>query len=137
MAKKTLTPGRAPEVDALLATLHHPLQGHIEALRALVLGVDPRIGEGVKWNAPSFHLTGAWFATVHLRSTDVLKVVLHLGAQVRAVGPEGLVVDDPTGLLTWPAKDRALLTVADVGQAHRAIEAVVRSWIALVEGSAS
>ena len=44
--------------------LEHPHKPAIELLRRLVLGVDPSVREGIKWNAPSFR-TGEYFATTH------------------------------------------------------------------------
>jgi hypothetical protein len=41
-------------VDDFLATLDHPRKRQIVALRQIILGADPRISEGIKWNAPSF-----------------------------------------------------------------------------------
>lgn len=39
-------------VDAFMAALVHPHKAEIEALRKLMLSVDPSVREGVKWNAP-------------------------------------------------------------------------------------
>ena len=93
-AKKT-----APETpDALLASLDHPLKAGIDAVRRIILEADPSISEGVKRNVPSFR-TSEWFATVHLRATDRVQVILHLGEGPRA--GSGVVVDDPGSLLEW------------------------------------
>jgi len=66
-------------VDDFMAKLDHPHKRDIEALRKLVLAVDPAIREGVKWNAPSFRTTG-YFATTNLRAKAGIGVILHLGA---------------------------------------------------------
>jgi hypothetical protein len=120
-------------VDAFLADLEHPLKAEIEAVRALILGLDPAIGEGIKWKAPTFHTTTD-FATVNLRSTDSLQLILHLGAKVRP-DLEKPVIDDPAGLLKWLAKDRCMATLGG-GEAFRAnrsaFEAVLKQWIAAV-----
>jgi hypothetical protein len=122
-----------PAVDALLAGLDHPLTTEIEAARELILGVDPSIGEGVKWNAPSFR-TSEWFATVNLRSRDSLQLILHLGAKVR---PDlaGVPIADPEGLLKWLGKDRAMATLGagPVFEGRRAaFAAIIGDWIAHV-----
>ena len=122
-----------PAVDAFLAGLDHPLKAEIEAVRALILGLGPEMGEGIKWKAPTFRTTDD-FATVNLRSPASLQVILHRGAKVRP----GLVqptIDDPAGLLKWLGKDRAMATPG-TGDACRAnfpaFEAVLRQWIAVV-----
>ena len=82
---------------ALLLTVSHPLHAEIVDVRSSLLGVDPRIAEAVKWNAPSYRTT-EFFATFHLRSTDSVRMVLHTGAKRRA-NPATLDIPDPSGLL--------------------------------------
>ncbi|MGZ8490966.1 MAG: DUF1801 domain-containing protein [Gemmatirosa sp.] len=134
-AEKAALGAAAPaEVDALLATLDHPRTPEIQALRRLILGADARIGEGVKWNAPSFR-TSEWFATFHLRARDGVQVVLHLGAKVRADADVRARIADPQALLDWRSADRAIATfrdLPDVAARGAAFADVVREWIAHV-----
>ena len=119
-------------VDAFLAALSHPHKDAIEAIRQAILGADPSIREGVKWNAPSFR-TAEYFATVNLRAKEGVLVVMHLGAKVRELPAGGMKIEDPEGLLRWLAKDRAVITFADRGDVKRkqqAFVSVVRQWIA-------
>lgn len=121
-------------VDAFMATLDHPHADAVQRLRALVLGVDPTIAEGIKWNAPSWR-TAEYFATTQLRAKRGIGLVLHLGARARSVPAGGLAIDDPDGLLVWRAPDRALLTFADRAALEsrvEAVQAVLRQWIAWV-----
>lgn len=118
------------EVDAFLAALDHPLKREIEAVRALILGLGPEVSEGIKWKAPTFR-TSNDFATVNLRSTNSLQLILHLGAKVRP-DLEAPHIDDPANLLKWLARDRCMATLG-AGEAYRAnapaFEAVLRQWI--------
>jgi hypothetical protein len=105
------------------------LKADIEAVRRTIIGVSPGIVEGIKWNAPSFRTT-EYFATTHLRAKQGVGLILHLGAKVRDV-PD-VRIDDPEGLLTWLAKDRAMITFLDVDDVRNrktALEHVVRQWI--------
>ena len=118
-------------VDAFMAKLDHPHKRDIETLRKLVLAVDPSIGEGVKWNAPSFRTT-EYFATTHLRARTGIGVILHLGAKARALPKGGLAVDDPEGLLKWLAPDRAMVELGagkEFAGKAAAFQAVLRQWI--------
>lgn len=119
-------PEGTKEVDAMLVSLSHPLVGDLRELRSVFLAADPRILEGIKWNSVSFFYLD-WFASFHLRSTDNLQVILHTGAKAKE--NEGFTIDDPSGLLKWLAKDRALMTVADVDGQKYAVTAIVRQWI--------
>ncbi|MGH9428690.1 MAG: DUF1801 domain-containing protein [Terriglobia bacterium] len=121
-------------VDDLMVALDHPFKGVIEAIRRSILGVDPKIAEGVKWNAPSYR-TSEYFATTNLREKKGIGVILHLGAKVRKLPLEGVVIEDPKNLLKWLAKDRA--TIVFVSQPEfaakkAAFEAIVRQWITYV-----
>jgi uncharacterized protein YdhG (YjbR/CyaY superfamily) len=117
-------------VEEFLRVLDHPLRAEIEAVRRTILGASPAIGEGIKWNAPSFRTT-EFFATIHLRSTDQLQLVLHRGAKVRSDAGT-FKIPDPAGLLKWLGKDRCLVTLG-AGKEFRArqaaLTALIRQWI--------
>lgn len=117
-------------VDAFLASLEHPLKAEIEAVRAIIRGADKRIGEAIKWNAPSFH-SREHFATLKLHPPKAVQVVFHTGAKVKP-GARPLEVGDPSGLLKWAAPDRAVATFASMKdiKAHKAaLVAIVRQWL--------
>jgi hypothetical protein len=69
-------------VDAFLAALEHPHKKGVQALRQAILGVDPRIREEVKWNAPSFCLENH-FATFRLHPGSIFQLILHTGAKAK------------------------------------------------------
>lgn len=119
------------EVDAFMRGLTHPHRAAIEALREIVRGIDPRIRESIKWNAPSFALDDH-FLTFKLRPLDTVQVVLHTGAKVKASRP-AISLDDPRGLVAWAAPDRGVVTFADLQDLRAkqaAFVAIVRQWIA-------
>jgi hypothetical protein len=139
MTKKkrpAVTPAAAVEKDVatFLASLEHPYKREVLALRQLILGVDARITEGIKWNAPSFR-TSEWFATFQLRAKDGVQVILHLGAKKRPE-LEGLEIADPSSLLEWLGPDRASLKFRDLAHVEATCPAfveIIRQWIARVE----
>jgi hypothetical protein len=117
-----------------MAELVHPHKPEIEALRELMLEVDPSVQEGVKWNAPSFH-TSEYFATTHLRAKSGLSVVLHLGAKVRQLPSGGVTIEDPANFLKWLGKDRAMAEFANAEEFNNskaAFQAVLRQWVKYV-----
>lgn len=118
-------------VDALMAALDHPLKRELESVRRAILAASPKIEDGVKWNAPSFHIGGAYFATLNLRAKDEVQVILHLGAKTRP-DLEPFTIADPSRLLIWLAPDRAQAKLG-AGRAlaanTRAFAAIVRAWI--------
>lgn len=134
--KKAATPEKAPashdEAGAFLAALDHPLKADIEAVRTLIRGVSPAISDGVKWNSLSFRKSD-WFATMNLRSKDVIQIVFHTGAKVKD-NPD-LKIPDPSGLVLWLAKDRCLVTLGagkTLKANTKAFEAIVKAWLKYV-----
>ena len=110
------------------------MKREILALRALILGADPRIAESVKWNAPSFH-TSEHFATFHLRARSGVQVVLHLGAKPRPDAGVRAAIADEGALLQWRGPDRATATFRDqqdVTARGDAFVRIIRRWISFV-----
>jgi hypothetical protein len=104
-------------------------------VRSLILGADPSIAEGIKWNSPSFRTT-EYFATTNVRGKDVIQVIMHFGAKVNEISTSGVVIHDPEKLLTWLGKDRATIKFADMTsiQSKRdAFSAILRQWITHVK----
>lgn len=123
----------AADVKAWLERLEHPRKREILALREVIRGVDQRVAESIKWNAPSFSTT-EHFATFHLRDTAAVQIVFHLGAKARGVGMRGRIAD-PLGLLQWRDADRATVgfrTLAEVEARKAALAAIVKQWITFV-----
>ncbi|MGH6951836.1 MAG: DUF1801 domain-containing protein [Vitreimonas sp.] len=119
------------DLVAFLRDLKHPLKKEIEAVRRILLGVSPAIGEGVKWNAPSFRTEEEFFATFNLRAKEAVQLVFHLGAKLRP-DRKAFRIADPKGLMKWLGKDRALVTLGagrDIPANRAALEAIVRAWL--------
>jgi len=121
-------------VDEFMAELKHPCRAEIQALRKLIVAVDPSVAEGIKWNSPSYR-TGQYFATTNLRAKSGVGLILHLGAKVRELPAGGVRIDDPGKLLKWLGKDRAMVEFADMKDVKAkgaALQALLRQWIAYV-----
>jgi hypothetical protein len=117
-------------VDAFMAATDHACTTEIQALRASLLRVDPRIAEGIKWKSPSFRTT-EYFATINLREKNGVGLILHFGAKVREL-PQDIAIPDPERLLKWLAKDRAMIVFkndADFKLKQAAFEALIGQWI--------
>ncbi|GAA3951716.1 DUF1801 domain-containing protein [Actinoplanes auranticolor] len=119
------------DVEQYLKELEHPLKEGVLQLRAAILACDPAITEHVKWNAPSFCHGGQDRVTFRLQPRGKLQLIFHRGAKVRA-DTAGFTFEDPTGLMTWPAPDRAVVDFPDLAAvtARQAqVVALVRRWV--------
>ena len=119
------------EVGAFLAASDHPHRAEIAALREIILGANPAIADGIKWNAPSYR-TEDWFATTHLRAKTGVQMVMHFGAKKRANFSPRKQIADPESLVQWLADDRGTVTFRDMDDIHSkrsAFAALIREWI--------
>lgn len=127
---KKVTEG--PEaVEQFMRDLDHPLKPVVTAVRDAVLRVRKSIGEGIKWNAPSFH-HGEHFATFNLRSPEHVLLVIHAGAKPRPDAAFRQQVPDPTSLVEWLAADRCVVrftSVGDVRAKAAALQRFLDAWI--------
>jgi hypothetical protein len=118
---------------ALLDAHKHPLRNEIDALRAIILSVDPSIAEGVKWNTASFRTTD-WFATLNgPKQVKEPMLILHAGAKAKGIVLKDRI-PDPDGLLKWLGNDRAQIVfedAADIKAKEKALKVIVKIWIQL------
>lgn len=125
---------KSQRVEDFIAALEHPYKAEIIELRQIILDVDPRITEEIKWNAPSFRTT-EHFATFQLRAKTGVQLILHLGVKVRETATSGITIPDPESLLTWLAKDRASVTFQNMDEINAkrvAFTGLIRAWIEYV-----
>ena len=108
-------------VDDYMRALEHPFKAEVQAVREIILGVDQRITEQVKWNAPSFSYKG-YLATFSLHRTEHVILIFHNGA----------ILDDQDGLLEGDYPDRRMVYFAgmtDVEAKRAGLERAIREWI--------
>lgn len=118
-------------VEEYLATLEHPLESTVEAIRSAILGVDPRITEGLQDNAPAFFFHG-WFANTDVHRKDSISVVFRSAGKGGAAKKSAVRIDDSAELLKWPTIDCAVARFKDVEDfmsKRAAFKSVVTQWI--------
>jgi hypothetical protein len=123
-----------PATTALLDAHQHPLRKELDLLRSMILGADPGIEEGVKWNTASYRTT-EWFATLNgPKHVKAPMVILHAGAKAKGIVLKDRITD-PEGLLTWMGNDRAqivLKDMEDIASKRTVLRSILRSWIELL-----
>jgi hypothetical protein len=110
-------------VDYYMQKLENPLKDIWEQIRDIVLSVDPRMEEDIKWGAPTFVYRGN-MATFNPRAKKLVNLTFHTGAQI----------SDPEGVLDGDAKEARVFRVEsdeDLSRKQAGLEAVVRNWIQL------
>ena len=121
------------QVAAYFAALDHPLKDVLLRARESILSADGGLTEHIKWKAPSFCHSGDDRITFNLYRDGSLLLIFHRGAKVKDVKGNGLLIDDPTGLLEWLSDDRASLKITDevdLETKQADIITLVKLWIA-------
>ena len=117
---------------AWLTSLDHPRKAEVEQLVSLIAAAEPRLTTNIKWNAPNFAFGGEDRITLRVAPGSNLQIIFHRGAKARL---DPLVFNDPTGLLTMKAPDRAVLELKDRPVENHTDEIVclTRAWVQATE----
>lgn len=117
-------------VDEFLGVLEHSRKDEVEFLRKLILECSPKISERIKWNAPSFCFNGDDRVTMRLQPQDRVELIFHRGVKVK--DSRAFHFEDPSNLLDFKAKDRALISFAslnDIRVKKKPLKELVVRWM--------
>jgi uncharacterized protein YdhG (YjbR/CyaY superfamily) len=120
---------RSKDVDAWFARYDNPMKSVVQRMREIILAADPRIGECIKWQAPTFTFEGN-LASFYPKSKQHASLMFHQGAHIPGDHPR----------LTGTGGTSRVMkigSVAEANAARRDLEKIVKAWCALrSEGSA-
>lgn len=111
-------------VNAFMKTLDHPFKKEVEAVRRIIMNVDKRIIEQVKWAAPSFSFNG-YMVTFNLWNKDCVHLVFH----------NGIILKDKTGFLQGDYPDRRMAYFKDMKEVkgkQGVLEKLIKDWVRLM-----
>jgi hypothetical protein len=135
---KSTKPSEPDRVDEYLQKLKHPLVEVIEALRQIILSADRKIGEEIKWNAPTFFYAGEMRPS-NPKEYKRYIVVFNLYKKdcIRLVFPSGAKVKDKSGFLEGNYADGRRLAMFhdmnDVKSKKKALQGVIKTWLTLLD----
>ncbi|MEM9561559.1 MAG: DUF1801 domain-containing protein [Actinomycetota bacterium] len=112
------------EVDEWFRDRANPMEDAMQRVRHIVLGVDDRITETIKWQTPTFVFNGniASFSP----AKKLVSLMFHRGAEIPGDHP----ALDGDGRLV---RTMRFADVDDVEAKRGDLEAVIAAWCALVE----
>ncbi|HTE25570.1 DUF1801 domain-containing protein [Flavitalea sp.] len=125
------------QVTAFIKKLEPGLAEVVQAVREVILSVDPSIGEQIKWNSPSFFYTGEMkaFDPKDYKS-DLVVVNVHRGNAL-LVFPTGAIIKDKSGVLEGDYKDgRRVVNIKDIkdlADKKKSLQLVIREWLKMIE----
>jgi uncharacterized protein YdhG (YjbR/CyaY superfamily) len=108
------------EVDAWFERYDNPMKPVVQSVREVILAADPRIGECIKWQAPTFEYQGN-LASFFPQSKGHASLMFHQGALIPGEHPR-LEGDAETG------RTMKFRSVAEVDAASDDLVQVVKAW---------
>jgi uncharacterized protein YdhG (YjbR/CyaY superfamily) len=120
------TENQTAKVDEFLEKLDHPFKAEVQAIRAIIKGVNTHITEQIKWNAPSFSYQGAYLGTFNLHAKSHVHLVFH----------NPMIAQVKSGLLEGDYKDRRMAYFSDlhdVSVKEAELENVVKALVRLID----
>ena len=115
-----------PKVDAWLGTYDNPMKPLVEAVREVILGADARIGEDIKWQAPTFIYKGN-IASFFPKSKAHAALMFHKGSSIPGDFPN-LQGDGKEGrMMRFTSKE-------DLADRTAELQAVCRAWCDMQDG---
>ncbi|MBI2378068.1 MAG: DUF1801 domain-containing protein [Deltaproteobacteria bacterium] len=108
------------DVDAWFENYDNPMKEVVRRIREIVLGADARIGECIKWQAPTFAYRGN-LASFFPKSKAHASLMFHVGAKIPGTHPR----------LEGTGATSRVLKIGSVQEADAArgdIERIVRAW---------
>ncbi len=112
-----------PTVDASMQELENPLKDIWEQIREIVLSVDPKMDEDIKWGTPTFIYKGN-LSIFNPQAKKSINLTFHTFA----------LIDDPEDVLEGDAKEARLFRVESMevlSKMKAGLEKVVKDWIQL------
>ena len=112
--------GRAREVDEWFESYENPMKPVVARVRELVLDADPRIGECIKWKAPTFTYRGN-LASFYPKSKQHASLMFHQGAKIPGDHPRLEGTGDTSRVMRLGSFEEADEAAPD-------IERLVKAW---------
>jgi len=120
-------------LEEFLNDLSEDKRLQVETLRDLILKVEPKLEEHIKWNAPSYILDGEDRITFNLMNKQgAVKLVLHMGATRKEDKKGAPVMRDDSGLIEWSSDIRGMITFAaieDMNSSLGSLKKIIKDWL--------
>ena len=111
-----------PAVDEFMAQDQHPLRVLLQKVREIILSVDERVEEAIKWKTPTFMFKGN--IASFMKAKKFVSLMFHKGALIK----------DEYGLLEGDGKEARVArfySLEDIEEKREALEALIQAWIGM------
>ena len=120
------------EVSDFLEQQNHPFRDEIELLRNIILSVDSKLTENIKWNGPNYSFENEDRITMRIQPPVVqVQLIFHRGAK-KQEQPKDKLIASTSKLLNWKENDRAIITyksMKDIEGSRSELSDIIKDWI--------
>jgi len=120
------------EVSDFLDLQKHPFRSEIELLRNVILSVDNKLTENIKWNGPNYSYENDDRITMRIQPpVEQVQLIFHRGAK-KLEQPKNKLIASTSKLLNWKENDRALITfksMKDIENSRSELSDIIKDWI--------
>jgi uncharacterized protein YdhG (YjbR/CyaY superfamily) len=123
---KRVTPPEADDADGYMSKLKHPLKAEMEAVRKIIKGANKKIGERIKWKAPSYHYNGQDMVTFNAWADKNVHLVFHHPA----------IVKIKSDLLEGDYKDRRMVyfnSMKEVSAGKKELQRIMKELVTAID----
>lgn len=118
---------RNSKVDEYLAKKAHPMTMEIEKVREIILSVNDKMEETIKWSSPTFMYKGN-MASYFMNAKKHVSLMFHKGATIK----------DGNNLLEGDGKEGRVAkftSLDDIEKKKDALMAIVKEWMRMQDES--
>lgn len=123
-------------IEAFIDDLDEGKRVQVETLRGLILSVEPKLEEHIKWNAPSYTYKGEDRITFNLLNKEgTVNLVLHMGALRKEDKKAAPILSDTTGMIVWSSDIRGMIrfdSLEDIRSKSEQLRTIIQQWLAIV-----
>lgn len=120
------------EVSDFLDQQKHPFRNEIELLRTIILTVNNKLTENIKWNGPNYSIESEDRITMRIQPPAAqVQLIFHRGAK-KQEQPKNKLIANTSKLLTWKENDRAVITfksMKDIEDFRSELSDIISEWI--------
>lgn len=107
----------------------------VNALRKIILEIEPTLMENLKWNAPNYVYKGQDRITFNLMNKQgQVKLLIHMGATRKESKSAQPVLDNDEGIVEWSSDIRGTLTftdLEDIASKKILLKRIIERWLAI------
>ncbi|MDO8994675.1 MAG: DUF1801 domain-containing protein [Daejeonella sp.] len=120
------------EVSVFLDQQKHPFRSEIELLRNIILSVNNKLTENIKWNGPNYSFESEDRITMRIQPPAAqVQLIFHRGAK-KQEQPKDKLITSTSKLLIWKENDRAVITyksMKDIENSRSELSDIINDWI--------